>query len=99
MKKAYVLHNRRAIKFTYDVTRPLDHHMTASRLTDAEVETLTLAKVKTQRCGLKYSLLNDMSDEYYLELSENPVQFENASSVNNVFFDEANKQVRTRLII
>uniref|UniRef100_A0A673GRH1 Uncharacterized protein n=1 Tax=Sinocyclocheilus rhinocerous TaxID=307959 RepID=A0A673GRH1_9TELE len=34
-----------------------------------------------------------MSDEYYLELSENPVQFENASSVNNVFFDEANKQV------
>lgn len=72
--------------------------MTASRLTDAEVE--TLAKVKTQRCGLiKDSLLNDMSDEYYLELSENPVQFENASSVNNVFFDEANKQVRTRLII
>ncbi|XP_016344909.1 uncharacterized protein C18orf8 isoform X1 [Sinocyclocheilus anshuiensis] len=34
-----------------------------------------------------------MSEEYYLELSENPVQFENASSVNNVFFDEANKQV------
>ncbi|CAM4723626.1 unnamed protein product [Leuciscus chuanchicus] len=66
--------------------------MTASRLADAEVE--TLAKVKTQRCGLiKDSLLNDMSDEYYLELSENPVQFENASSVNNVFFDEANKQV------
>uniref|UniRef100_A0A672LY72 Uncharacterized protein n=1 Tax=Sinocyclocheilus grahami TaxID=75366 RepID=A0A672LY72_SINGR len=34
-----------------------------------------------------------MSEEYYLELSENPLQFENASSVNNVFFDEANKQV------
>uniref|UniRef100_A0A8C7DV14 Regulator of MON1-CCZ1 n=1 Tax=Oncorhynchus kisutch TaxID=8019 RepID=A0A8C7DV14_ONCKI len=35
-----------------------------------------------------------MSEEhYYLELCENPVQFENASSVNNVFFDEANKQV------
>ncbi|XP_055737779.1 regulator of MON1-CCZ1 complex isoform X2 [Salvelinus fontinalis] len=35
-----------------------------------------------------------MSDEhYYLELCDNPVQFENASSVNNVFFDEANKQV------
>lgn len=34
-----------------------------------------------------------MSDEHYLELCENPVQFENASSVNNVFFDEANKQV------
>uniref|UniRef100_A0A673AYP0 Uncharacterized protein n=1 Tax=Sphaeramia orbicularis TaxID=375764 RepID=A0A673AYP0_9TELE len=34
-----------------------------------------------------------MSEEHYLELSENPVQFEHASSVNNVFFDEANKQV------
>ncbi|XP_026882719.2 regulator of MON1-CCZ1 complex isoform X1 [Electrophorus electricus] len=34
-----------------------------------------------------------MGEEYYLELTENPVQFENASSVNNVFFDEANKQV------
>lgn len=66
-------------------------------LTDAEVE--TLAKIKTQHCGIRDFLLNDMSDEYYLELSENPVQFENASSVNNVFFDEANKQVRTRLII
>uniref|UniRef100_A0A667Z176 Regulator of MON1-CCZ1 n=1 Tax=Myripristis murdjan TaxID=586833 RepID=A0A667Z176_9TELE len=34
-----------------------------------------------------------MGDEHYLELCDNPVQFENASSVNNVFFDEANKQV------
>uniref|UniRef100_A0A4W6FSQ6 Regulator of MON1-CCZ1 n=1 Tax=Lates calcarifer TaxID=8187 RepID=A0A4W6FSQ6_LATCA len=34
-----------------------------------------------------------MSEEHYLELCENPVQFEHASSVNNVFFDEANKQV------
>ncbi|KAK3571656.1 hypothetical protein QTP86_015978 [Hemibagrus guttatus] len=34
-----------------------------------------------------------MTEGYYLELSENPVQFESASSVNNVFFDEANKQV------
>ncbi|MGH0137992.1 UNVERIFIED_CONTAM: hypothetical protein FKN15_065323 [Acipenser sinensis] len=34
-----------------------------------------------------------MSEEHYLELCGNPVQFENASSVNNVFFDEANKQV------
>uniref|UniRef100_A0A4W5NWR0 Regulator of MON1-CCZ1 n=1 Tax=Hucho hucho TaxID=62062 RepID=A0A4W5NWR0_9TELE len=33
------------------------------------------------------------TEEHYLELCENPVQFENASSVNNVFFDEANKQV------
>uniref|UniRef100_A0A3Q3F858 Regulator of MON1-CCZ1 n=1 Tax=Kryptolebias marmoratus TaxID=37003 RepID=A0A3Q3F858_KRYMA len=34
-----------------------------------------------------------MAEQHYLELSENPVQFEHASSVNNVFFDEANKQV------
>uniref|UniRef100_A0A8C9RT25 Regulator of MON1-CCZ1 n=1 Tax=Scleropages formosus TaxID=113540 RepID=A0A8C9RT25_SCLFO len=34
-----------------------------------------------------------MSEEHYLELCDSPVQFENASSVNNVFFDEANKQV------
>lgn len=34
-----------------------------------------------------------MGKEYYLELCQNPVQFEKASSVNNVFFDEANKQV------
>lgn len=34
-----------------------------------------------------------MSEEHYLELSESPVHFEHASSVNNVFFDEANKQV------
>ncbi|XP_077365589.1 regulator of MON1-CCZ1 complex [Festucalex cinctus] len=34
-----------------------------------------------------------MSDEHYLELCDNLVHFENASSVNNVFFDEANKQV------
>uniref|UniRef100_A0A3B3TGX0 Regulator of MON1-CCZ1 n=1 Tax=Paramormyrops kingsleyae TaxID=1676925 RepID=A0A3B3TGX0_9TELE len=32
-------------------------------------------------------------DNHYLELCESPVQFENASAVNNVFFDEANKQV------
>ncbi|XP_072113451.1 regulator of MON1-CCZ1 complex isoform X4 [Mobula birostris] len=30
---------------------------------------------------------------YYLELSDSPVHFEKVSSVNNVFFDEANKQV------
>ncbi|XP_035526420.1 regulator of MON1-CCZ1 complex-like [Morone saxatilis] len=34
-----------------------------------------------------------MSEEHYLELCESPVQFEHASNVNNVFFDEANKQV------
>lgn len=35
-----------------------------------------------------------MSEEHYLELCDGPVLFEHASSVNNVFFDEANKQVR-----
>ncbi|KAM9331635.1 LOW QUALITY PROTEIN: regulator of MON1-CCZ1 complex [Pholidichthys leucotaenia] len=34
-----------------------------------------------------------MTEQHYLELSESPVQFEHASTVNNVFFDEANKQV------
>uniref|UniRef100_A0A8P4K374 Mic1 domain-containing protein n=1 Tax=Dicentrarchus labrax TaxID=13489 RepID=A0A8P4K374_DICLA len=34
-----------------------------------------------------------MGEEHYLELCESPVQFEHASNVNNVFFDEANKQV------
>lgn len=34
-----------------------------------------------------------MSEEHYLELCDGPVHFEHASSVNNVFFDEANKQV------
>uniref|UniRef100_A0A7N9ANP2 Regulator of MON1-CCZ1 n=1 Tax=Mastacembelus armatus TaxID=205130 RepID=A0A7N9ANP2_9TELE len=34
-----------------------------------------------------------MSEQHYLELCEKPVQFEHASNVNNVFFDEANKQV------
>uniref|UniRef100_A0A3Q2XJC7 Regulator of MON1-CCZ1 n=1 Tax=Hippocampus comes TaxID=109280 RepID=A0A3Q2XJC7_HIPCM len=34
-----------------------------------------------------------MGERHYLELCDNLVHFENASSVNNVFFDEANKQV------
>lgn len=49
-------------------------------------------KNKLRRKWIKRNIYK-MSDEFYLELSENPVQFENASSVNNVFFDEANKQV------
>ncbi|XP_006903114.1 PREDICTED: uncharacterized protein C18orf8 homolog isoform X3 [Elephantulus edwardii] len=32
-------------------------------------------------------------EDYYLELSDRPVQFEKANPVNCVFFDEANKQV------
>ncbi|XP_069778712.1 regulator of MON1-CCZ1 complex isoform X2 [Narcine bancroftii] len=34
-----------------------------------------------------------MAPENYLELCDSPVHFEKVSSVNNVFFDEANKQV------
>lgn len=34
-----------------------------------------------------------MDEQLYLELCDGPVHFERASSVNNVFFDEANKQV------
>ncbi|KAJ1191162.1 hypothetical protein NDU88_000478 [Pleurodeles waltl] len=35
----------------------------------------------------------NMSGDYYLELCPRPVHFEKASSINSVFFDEANKQV------
>ncbi|XP_067887130.1 regulator of MON1-CCZ1 complex [Heterodontus francisci] len=34
-----------------------------------------------------------LPQEHYLELCDSPVQFEKVSAVNNVFFDEANKQV------
>ncbi|XP_007895424.2 regulator of MON1-CCZ1 complex [Callorhinchus milii] len=34
-----------------------------------------------------------MAEVFYLELCDAPVQFEKVSTVNNVFFDEANKQV------
>ncbi|XP_067833785.1 regulator of MON1-CCZ1 complex isoform X3 [Heptranchias perlo] len=34
-----------------------------------------------------------MAQGHYLELCDSPVQFEKVSAVNNVFFDEANKQV------
>ncbi|XP_053570952.1 regulator of MON1-CCZ1 complex isoform X2 [Bombina bombina] len=34
-----------------------------------------------------------MDQDYYLELSDRPVLFEKATSLNCVFFDEANKQV------
>ncbi|CAL1596372.1 unnamed protein product [Knipowitschia caucasica] len=37
--------------------------------------------------------MSEKQGENYLELSECPVTFEHASAVNNVFFDEANKQV------
>ncbi|XP_048448494.1 regulator of MON1-CCZ1 complex-like, partial [Rhincodon typus] len=38
-------------------------------------------------------MMEDSMDDHYLELSDTPVQFEKVSTVNNVFFDEANKQV------
>lgn len=33
------------------------------------------------------------SDNYYLELSINPVRFESLTCVNNVFFDDSKHQV------
>lgn len=32
-------------------------------------------------------------DNYYITLSKNPIRFEPVSKANNVFFDDANKQV------
>nr|XP_054592142.1 regulator of MON1-CCZ1 complex isoform X1 [Nothobranchius furzeri] len=49
--------------------------------------------VSGQTSGAEPARCVRMANEHYLELKENPVQFEHASSVNNVFFDEANKQV------
>jgi hypothetical protein len=34
----------------------------------------------------------DISEDYYLELSATPVRFESVSKVTNVFFDDSNKQ-------
>lgn len=33
------------------------------------------------------------SETYYLELSNNPVRFEAVNQLNNVFFDDSNKDV------
>lgn len=52
-----------------------------------------LPEVTVTLLTLSFSKPENMSEEHYLELCESPVQFENASAVNNVFFDEANKQV------
>lgn len=38
-------------------------------------------------------MAEDISDDYYLELSPTPVRFESVSKVTNVFFDDCNKQV------
>lgn len=51
------------------------------------------ASVRGHFLQVRWSRWVKMEEQHYLELSENPVQFEHASSLNNVFFDEANKQV------
>jgi hypothetical protein len=38
-------------------------------------------------------MIEDVSDDYYLELSAAPIRFESVSKVTNVFFDDSNKQV------
>lgn len=46
--------------------------------------------------ALKYQNMNSLKDDSlgYLELSADPIKFEPVSKVTNVFFDEANKEVR-----
>lgn len=36
----------------------------------------------------------DLEDNFYLELSTEPVKFESVSSSTNVFFDDSKQQVR-----
>jgi hypothetical protein len=38
-------------------------------------------------------MAEEVSDDYYLELSATPIRFESVSKVTNVFFDDSNKQV------
>lgn len=40
-------------------------------------------------------MVEDVSDDYYLELCDTPIRFESVSKVTNVFFDDSNKQVTT----
>jgi hypothetical protein len=42
--------------------------------------------------GSTVDMAEDVSDDYYLELSPSPVRFESVSKVTNVFFDDCNKQ-------
>lgn len=37
----------------------------------------------------------NMDQKYYLELCSNPIRFDSVSQLTTVFFDDANKQVRT----
>jgi hypothetical protein len=43
-------------------------------------------------------MAEDISDDYYLELSPTPVRFESVSKVTNVFFDDCNKQASEMLM-
>jgi hypothetical protein len=43
-------------------------------------------------------MAEDISDDYYLELSPMPVRFESVSKVTNVFFDDCNKQASELLM-
>jgi hypothetical protein len=43
-------------------------------------------------------MAEDISDDYYLELSPSPVRFESVSKVTNVFFDDCNKQASEVLV-
>jgi hypothetical protein len=38
-------------------------------------------------------MAEEVSDDYYLELSATPIRFESVSKITNVFFDDSNKQV------
>lgn len=40
-------------------------------------------------------MIEDVCDDYYLELCDTPIRFESVSKVTNVFFDDSNKQVTT----
>lgn len=37
----------------------------------------------------------DAHDDYYLELSSDPIRFESVSCLTNVFFDDSKQQVRS----
>jgi hypothetical protein len=43
-------------------------------------------------------MAEEISDDYYLELSPTPVRFESVSKVTNVFFDDCNKQASEMLM-
>lgn len=43
--------------------------------------------------NLTVNMAEEVSDDYYLELSATPIRFESVSKITNVFFDDSNKQV------